>query len=143
MPEPWRSTFASSEAVHERMSRQKRRDTTPEVALRRALHKTGMRYFVHRRPLAHLRREADLVFPRRRVAVFVDGCFWHLCPEHGVRPGTNSNYWTEKLDRNARRDRETDELLKAAGWSVVRVWEHEDADSAAARVVTAVRLDAA
>ena len=139
MSEPWRSRFASTDAVHERMSRQRRRDTAPEVALRRALHAVGLRFYVHRRPLRSLRREADVVFPRRRVAVFVDGCFWHRCPEHGVSPRLNDGYWSAKLDNNAARDRETDEVLTNAGWRVVRVWEHEDPESAAERVAGAVR----
>ena len=141
MAERWRAPFASTEMVHRRMSAQPRRDTRPERALRQALHRQGLRYFVHRRPLEHLRREADIVFPRARVAVFVDGCFWHGCPLHGQRsPSTNSWYWVEKIATNKARDAETDELLVAAGWRVVRVWEHEDAEAMALDIETLYRM---
>lgn len=107
------------------MQSQHRRDTAPELALRRELHRIGLRYFVHRRPLPELRREADLVFPRARVAVFVDGCFWHGCEEHGrVRHVENQWYWPEKIASNKRRDRDTDEKLAAEGWLAIRIWEH-------------------
>lgn len=139
MPERWRQSFASTEAAHERMSRQRRRDTSPELELRRAVHGLGLRYFVHRRPLPAVRREADFLFPRAKVAVFVDGCFWHACPEHGTSPRVNNDYWGPKLARNVERDRSTDEQLIAAGWEVVRVWEHEAADVGASRVERAVR----
>lgn len=138
MRDPWRQPFASSAALHDRMSAQRRRDTGPEVALRRAAHALGLRYFVHRRPVRGLRREADLIFPRAQVAVFVDGCFWHGCPDHGVAPRVNSSYWSSKLARNVARDEETNVALRAAGWNVVRVWEHENPTSAAARVRAAV-----
>ena len=121
------------------MSRQRRRDTSPELELRRAVHGLGLRYFVHRRPLPAVRREADFLFPRAKVAVFVDGCFWHACPEHGTSPRVNNDYWGPKLARNVERDRSTDEQLIAAGWEVVRVWEHEAADVGASRVERAVR----
>jgi DNA mismatch endonuclease (patch repair protein) len=81
----------------------------------------------------------DVAFPRQRVAVFVDGCFWHGCPEHGVRPRTNPSYWEPKIARNRARDARNDEELEAAGWIVVRVWEHEDADDAATRIVKVVK----
>ena len=141
MPEPWRSPFASNPAIRTRMSRQRRRDTAPEVALRRALHAAGLRYYIHRRPLGGVRREADVVFPRHRVAVFVDGCFWHRCPQDGVMPRRNHDYWSAKLSRNVTRDRETDRAFADAGWRVVRVWEHEDPTDAAARVIDLVRGD--
>lgn len=123
------------------MRRQARRDTAPELALRRELHRRGRRFFVDRPPLAGLRRRADLVFPRRRVAVYVDGCFWHSCPQHATRPKSNADWWAQKLAANVARDRDTDDRLTAAGWAVVRVWEHEDPTSAADRVQAA--LDAA
>jgi len=117
------------------MKRLGRRDTAPELALRRVLHRRGLRYYVHRRPLAGLRREADVVFPRARVAVFVDGCFWHGCPEHGRREHrTNGWYWPQKIERNRARDLDTDARLFAAGWEPVRVWEHEDPERAADRI---------
>jgi DNA mismatch endonuclease, patch repair protein len=121
------------------MSAQRRQDTGPELAVRRALHASGLRYRVHVAPLAGLRRQADVVFTRARVAVFVDGCFWHGCPEHGRRQHrVNGWYWPEKIERNRRRDADTDARLAAAGWTVVRVWEHERPEAAAARVREAV-----
>ena len=119
-----------------------RRDTGPELALRRVLHRQGLRYFVHRRPLPELRREADVVFPKAKVAVFVDGCFWHGCAEHGQRVHrTNGWYWPDKIERNMARDRNTDARLSAAGWVSVRIWEHEDPNRAASRVGDAVSKD--
>jgi DNA mismatch endonuclease (patch repair protein) len=117
-----------------RMSRQRRRDTAPEIALRRELHRRGLRFFVDRAPIAGMRRRADLVFPRRHVAVYVDGCFWHRCPVHATAPKNNAQWWDEKLAANVRRDRDTDARLADAGWTVVRVWEHEDPTTAADRV---------
>jgi DNA mismatch endonuclease (patch repair protein) len=122
-----------------RMSRQATRDTDPEMELRRRLHAAGLRYRVHTRPLPGLRRTADVVFPRARVAVFVDGCFWHSCPDHGTAPLTNAQWWAAKLSRNVARDADTDRRLTEAGWLVVRVWEHEDPVVAADRVAKAVR----
>ena len=113
--------------------------TEPELRLRRALHARGARYRVDLRPLAHLNRRADLVFVRRRVAVFVDGCFWHGCPDHGRRRhNVNGWYWPDKIARNIARDRDTDQQLDAAGWKVVRVWEHEDSAVAAERIIQIV-----
>lgn len=117
-----------------RMARQRRRDTAPEVALRRELHRRGFRFFVDRAPLPGLRRRADLVFPRRKVAVYVDGCFWHRCPVHRTEPKNNAQWWAEKLDGNVARDRDTDARLTAAGWTVIRVWEHENSLDAVDRV---------
>lgn len=117
------------------MSKLARRDTGPELALRRALHRSGLRYYVHRRPVPTLPRQADIVFPSQRVAVFVDGCFWHGCPEHGRREHrTNGWYWREKIERNRARDRDTDAKLLATGWESLRVWEHEDPQRAVARI---------
>ena len=124
-----------------RLSKQKRRDTKPEVALRRALHSRGLRYFVDRAPLKGMRRRADLVFPRRKVAVYVDGCFWHSCPVHATKPRNNAQWWADKLAANVARDRDTDEKLLAEGWRVVRIWEHEDPAVAADRVENELRGD--
>ncbi|MGC0366383.1 DNA mismatch endonuclease (patch repair protein) [Rhodococcus sp. 27YEA15] len=121
-----------------RMSAQRRRDTKPEIALRRELHRRGLRYFVDRAPVKGIRRRADLVFPRRKVAVFVDGCFWHSCPQHATFPKNNAQWWADKLAANVARDRDTDARLSDQGWSVIRVWEHEDPLVAAQRVQTAV-----
>jgi DNA mismatch endonuclease (patch repair protein) len=126
VPERWREPFASSEAVRRRMSVQRRSGTGPELALRRALFARGLRYRVDVAPLPGLRRKADVVFSSAKLAVFVDGCFWHGCPEHGRRRHeVNGWYWPAKIDGNRRRDRETDQVLAAAGWRVLRVWEHE------------------
>ena len=110
------------------------RDTRPEMAVRSAVHALGLRYRVAGRPIAGVRRTADLVFRRRRVAVFVDGCFWHGCPDHFRVPSTHVEYWTAKIERNRERDIETDALLAEAGWTAVRVWEHEDPRQGAERV---------
>jgi DNA mismatch endonuclease, patch repair protein len=126
VPERWRQPFASNEAVRRRMSEQRREGTAPELALRRALHSLGLRYRLHQAPVQGLRRKADIVFGPARVAVFVDGCFWHGCPEHGRRKhDVNGWYWPGKIARNRRRDADTDEALSTAGWAVVRIWEHE------------------
>ncbi|MBF6413265.1 very short patch repair endonuclease [Nocardia cyriacigeorgica] len=121
------------------MSRQRRAGTEPELALRRELHRRGLRYFVDRAPIRGQRRRADVIFPRLRVAVYVDGCFWHSCPEHATYPKNNAEWWAEKLAANVARDRATDAALAAAGWQVIRIWEHEDPVAAADRVAAAVR----
>ncbi|MFG2314044.1 very short patch repair endonuclease [Streptomyces tendae] len=117
-----------------RMSKQKSRDTDVELALRRALHAAGLRYRVHRRPLRGVRREADVLFGPAKVALFVDGCFWHGCPTHATWPKNNAEFWQAKIEGNRLRDRDTDERLASAGWLAVRVWEHEDPLEAAERV---------
>jgi DNA mismatch endonuclease (patch repair protein) len=108
------------------MSRLRRRDTAPEVLLRSALHRRGLRFRVDRPLEFDRRRRADIVFPRERVAVFVDGCFWHGCPEHATFPRANAEFWRAKLANNIRRDRDTDERLRRSGWVVLRFWEHQD-----------------
>lgn len=117
---------ASSPAVRARMQAQAVHDTGPEVDLRHWLHVAGMRFRTHVRPVGGLRRQADVVFPRERVAVFVDGDFWHRCPVHYRPPKANREWWEAKIARNVARDRETDDALRAAGWLPIRVWEHED-----------------
>lgn len=124
--------------VRARMSRQKSRNTQVETELRRALHAAGLRYRVHRRPVQGVRREADIVFGPARVAVFVDGCFWHGCPEHATWPKNNAEFWRAKIEGNRSRDLDTDARLAEAGWLAVRVWEHETVEVAAARVRKAV-----
>ena len=120
--------------VRARMSKQKSRNTRIEVELRKALFAAGLRYRVHRRPVKGVRREADIVFTSAKVAVFVDGCFWHGCPQHATWPKNNAEFWRTKIETNRRRDLDTDEKLADAGWLAVRVWEHESAADAAARV---------
>ena len=117
------------------MSRIRGRNTLPELHLRRALWSRGCRYRLHYGVLG----KPDIVFVSARIAVFVDGCFWHACPEHGVRPKNNREFWRKKLDRNIERDREVNRLLAKAGWKVIRVWEHEIAnglDAVVARIAT-------
>lgn len=121
------------------MSRQASRDTGPERALRRALFAAGMRYRVHHLVSTRPRRHADIVFTRAKVAVFVDGCYWHGCPAHASWPKANAEWWKAKIERNRLRDRDTDERLMAEGWLPVRVWEHEDPEDAAERIVAVVR----
>lgn len=121
------------------MQANKGRDTKPELALRRAVHALGLRYRVSTRPLPAIRRTADLTFSRAKVAVFLDGCFWHGCPEHHTQSATNAEFWAEKVRRNRERDREIDRLLAEAGWSVIRIWEHEDPQVGAALVAQEVR----
>lgn len=122
------------------MQSNKSRDTSPELAVRRILHAQGLRYRVHYAPLPSLRRRrADIVFTRARVAVFIDGCFWHACPEHGTRPKSHEDYWHPKLVRNAERDRETDAALLEAGWTVLRYWEHQTAEEVAAAIAATIR----
>ncbi|MEH1130140.1 very short patch repair endonuclease [Micromonospora sp. CPCC 206061] len=134
------TSWASDPAVRARMQRQQTRDTGPELALRRLLHAAGLRYRVDVAPLGSLRRRADIVFGPARVAVFVDGCFWHGCSEHGSRQTkANTTYWSDKIARNRARDASTDDLLARAGWLVVRVWEHENALHAAQRIGMIVR----
>lgn len=118
------------------MQAQRSWDTKPELALRRELHRRGLRYFVHRRPLPGLRREADVVFPRAQVAVFLDSCYWHGCPDHASWPKAHADWWRAKIERTRARDRDTDERLREAGWVALRVWEHESPVDAAARVAT-------
>ncbi|WP_284235055.1 very short patch repair endonuclease [Mycobacterium antarcticum] len=132
-------SWASSPEARARMQSNKSRDTKPELALRSAVHALGLRYRVSAKPLRELRRTADLVFPRAKVAVFLDGCFWHGCPEHHTVASANATFWAEKVEANRARDRDTDGRLAAAGWVSVRIWEHEDPVVAARQVEEVVR----
>ena len=124
------------------MRANRRRDTKPEVALRSALHKRGLRF---RNDVSIVTEErnvrVDVALTRHRVAVFLDGCFWHCCPDHGTRPRSNPAYWRAKLDRNLQRDASSNELLRAAGWRVVRVWELQDPEKAAELIDQLVRCN--
>ena len=108
-----------------------RRDSGPEMALRRELHSLGLRFRIQYRGIPGT---PDIAFTRARVAVFVDGCFWHQCPEHGVMPKANREWWRAKLEGNTERDRRKDRALLELGWLPVHVWEHEDAAGAASRI---------
>lgn len=110
------------------------RDTRPERALRSELHRRGLRFRTHFRPVADLPFVVDIAFPRQRVAVALDGCIWHGCPEHGMRPRTNAEYWYAKIASNVARDERTDEALAEAGWMMLRIWEHESLLAAADRI---------
>lgn len=125
--------------VRRRMQSVRQKDTQAERSLRSALHRRGLRYRVDIPPLANQSRRADVVFPREKVAVFVDGCFWHACPIHGSIPKRNSQWWSAKLSGNKARDADTDAQLRAAGWLVLRFWEHDDPDRAAEVVAAVVR----
>lgn len=114
------------------------RNTKPELAVRALLHAQGFRYRVDLAPTKGLRRRADIVFTRQRIAVFIDGCFWHYCPIHGRDVASNTEYWGPKLRRNVERDRETDAVLKQNGWLVLRFWEHEQPTAVTAAISTAV-----
>ncbi|MFF4436786.1 very short patch repair endonuclease [Streptomyces sp. NPDC001621] len=120
------------------MSRQGSRDTAPEVAVRRLLHAAGLRYRVNVPVPGMPRRTVDIVFTRAKVAIFLDGCFWHGCPEHATHPKANAAWWRAKLDKNMARDLETTAHLTAAGWTVLRFWEHEAAEEVARRIATSV-----
>ena len=130
---------ASSHAVRERMKAIRQVDTSAEMAVRRACHRLGLRYRVDVRPEPELNRRADMVFVGARVAVFVDGCFWHGCDEHGRRNGKNRDYWNHKIRRNKERDQDTTKQLRDSGWHVMRVWEHEDPQDAAASIAEVVQ----
>jgi DNA mismatch endonuclease, patch repair protein len=130
---------ASSPSVAARMSRQASRDTAQEVAVRRLLHAWGLRYRVNAPVPGMPRRTIDIVFRGPKVAVFLDGCFWHGCPEHATRPKANAEWWRNKLDKNIARDVETTQHLAAEDWTVLRFWEHETPEEIAARVRDAVR----
>lgn len=112
--------WASSDAIRRAMVGNRSRDTRPEMGVRSAVHRRGLRYRVAARPIPELRRTADLVFRPARVAVFVDGCFWHGCAQHYARPRTNTHYWSAKVTRNMERDADTNRRLRQAGWTVLR-----------------------
>lgn len=124
----------SSPGVSARMSRQASKNTGIELAVRRLLHSAGLRYRVEYPVPGMPRRRIDVAFPRAKVAVLIDGCFWHGCPQHATQPKANADWWRHKLDRNMARDRETTEHLLATGWTVLRFWEHMPAEEVAATV---------
>lgn len=135
------SRTAPSAALSARFSTQARAATRPELQLRRALHRRGLRYRVQFRVPGMPRRRVDVAFTRARVAVFVDGCFWHSCPEHCVVPKANRDWWLWKFEVNRRRDQDTDQRLATLGWTVVRAWEHEDPEAVADLVQSIVKAN--
>lgn len=133
-------SWASSPGRRRNLQAIRSRDTGPELLVRRLLHAKGLRYRVDVRPEASLPRRADIVFTRARVAVFIDGCFWHGCPVHGRRSFKhNEDYWPDKIAGNVRRDRDTDQRLATSGWQVLRFWEHEAPASVVEAIERAVR----
>lgn len=124
----------SSDAALARMKAAKPRDTAPEKALRSALHRKGLRFQLDERPVENLNRKADIVFRSAKVAVFVDGCFWHGCPIHGTQAKANAEFWDQKIRQNRERDLDTTCFLEALEWKVIRVWEHEDPEEASQRI---------
>lgn len=133
-----RRVLETTEAVSRRMSRQKTVNTDIELRLRRLLHRSGLRYRLHARPIRGFRRTADIVFGPARVAIFVDGCFWHGCPEHGSLPRANSAFWRAKIASNNERDADTRHRLAEAGWLAIQVWEHDDPVEAARTIAARV-----
>ncbi len=133
---------ATTERVARSMRSNRSRDTALEIRIRSALFAAGLRYRKHVRPVSGLRYEADVVFARHRLVVFIDGCFWHGCPDHHRRPlatASNRDWWLAKLQTNAERDRKVDALLSEQGWTVLRIWEHESDDDAVQKVVARLR----
>jgi len=120
------------------MQGNKARDTSPELAVRKLLHAQGLRYRVNYRPLKELRRTADIAFTRKKIAVLIDGCFWHGCPDHYTRPRANREFWESKMNLNRARDADTRRILEERGWRVLRFWEHEAPIDVAASIADAV-----
>lgn len=129
---------ASSSQVSRRMARTPQKDTSAEMAIRRELHRRGFRYRVDYTVLRKPRRTADLAFPKLKIAVFIDGCFWHGCPEHGTWPKQNAEFWRQKIEANISRDEDTNERLSGLDWRVIRIWEHEAPEAAVERIVKVV-----
>lgn len=128
-----------SPKTHNVMVANRGRDTKPELQLRRSIHRRGLRYSIDSRPEPDLNRRADLIFRSARLAVFVNGCFWHGCPIHFATPKANRNFWSKKIARNRQRDEETIRLLKRRGWRVIVVWEHQDLEVSAKRISLIVK----
>jgi DNA mismatch endonuclease (patch repair protein) len=131
-------SWASNPTARKVMLGNRSRDTKPELAVRRLLHAAGLRYRVAFRPITGLRRTADIVFTKQRIAVFIDGCYWHACPVHGTMAKSNAEYWSTKLARNVARDADTNNRLREEGWTVLRFWEHEDPAAVASAIAEAV-----
>lgn len=129
----------SSDAALKRMKAAKPRDTAPEKALRSLLHKKGLRFRVDEKPIKELNRKADIVFRSAKIAVFVDGCFWHGCLLHGTQAKANAEFWENKIRQNKERDEDTNKRLNKAGWKVVRVWEHEEPEKISNKIYRIVR----
>nr|WP_114472637.1 very short patch repair endonuclease [Pseudorhodoferax soli] len=132
------TAFARTEtaaATSRRMARTRGFDNARERAIRSALHKMGFRFRIHFRAIVGTTRTVDIAFTRYQLAVFCDGCFWHGCPRHATQPKTNAEWWRQKIAANTARDRDSDVRLAGAGWSVLRIWEHEPVEDAVAAIV--------
>lgn len=129
----------SSAEARKRMQSVRQKNTSAESALRRELHARGLRYRIHVPVLSKPRRIADVAFTGLRVAVFVDGCFWHGCPVHATWPKQNAEFWRAKIEANIARDSDTDERLRADGWMVIRIWAHEEPEVAAERIARIIK----
>lgn len=130
----------SSPAASRRMATVRQKGTVPEIAMRHQLYRIGLRYRVDYEVLKKPRRVADVAFPRLKIAVFIDGCFWHGCAEHASWPKQNAEFWRQKIETNRLRDRDTNERLRDEGWKVLRFWEHESPVVAAEAVVEVVAM---
>ena len=130
----------SSPEISRRMAKVRQKGTDAEIALRRELYRRGLRYRVGYEVLKKPRRVADVAFPGLRIAVFVDGCFWHGCPEHASWPKQNAEFWRQKIEANQLRDVDTNERLRSMGWTVLRFWEHESPIEAAETVEQTVAM---
>ncbi|MBB5864996.1 very short patch repair endonuclease [Xanthomonas sp. 3058] len=130
----------SSSDVSRRMAKVRQTGTDAELALRQEMYRIGLRYRIDYEVLRKPRRVADVAFPGRRIAVFVDGCFWHGCPEHATWPKQNAEFWREKIEANQRRDADTNDRLRSLGWTVLRFWSHESPTEAAQTVAQLVAL---
>jgi DNA mismatch endonuclease, patch repair protein len=133
-------SWASSPGIRRSMQSNRPRNTLPEITLRSALHRSGLRFRKHVRPLPGLRCEVDIAFPKQKLAVFVDGCWWHSCPQHGMIPKTNVDFWTQKLQRTQERDLKNTLALEDSGWSVLRVWEHLGPEDAVNEIISRLTM---
>ena len=130
----------SSPEASRRMAKVRQKGTGAEIALRRDLYRRGLRYRVDFEVLKKPRRVADIAFPGLRIAIFIDGCFWHGCPEHATWPKQNAEFWRQKIEANCARDTDTNERLRNIGWTVLRFWEHESPTEAVDIVVKMVAM---
>lgn len=130
----------SSSNASRRMAQVRQKGTDAELAVRRAVYRLGLRYRIDYEVLRKPRRVADIAFPGRKIAIFVDGCFWHGCPEHGTWPKRNAEFWRQKIKANQRRDEDTNERLTSLGWTVLRFWAHESPVKAANAIARAVNI---
>lgn len=130
----------SSPETSRRMAKVRQKGTDAEIALRRALYRRGLRYRIDYEVMKKPRRVADVAFPGLRIAIFVDGCFWHGCPEHATWPKQNAEFWRQKIEANRDRDADTNSRLLDAGWTVLRFWEHESPIRAAESVAQTVAM---